>query len=79
MKRIAMAQDWSKKRTGQVALQPALRRYRRYLEDRMFAASIFESYLNRVKLFLEWAGTNAPSTGQFDSYSRFYSYREIFA
>jgi len=52
MKRIAMAQDWSKK-TGQVALQPALRRYRRYLEDHMLTASTIESYLNRVKLFLE--------------------------
>jgi hypothetical protein len=52
MKRIAMAQDWSKK-TGQVALQPSLRRYRRYLEDHMLAASTIESYLNRVKLFLE--------------------------
>lgn len=62
-----MAQDWSKK-TGQVAVQPALRRYRRYLEDRMLAASTIESYSNRVKLFLEWAETDAPSTSQFDSY-----------
>jgi hypothetical protein len=68
MKRIAMVEDWSKKKTGQVALQPALRRYRRYLEDRMLAASIFESHLNRVKLFLEWSGTDTPSTSSFDSY-----------
>jgi integrase/recombinase XerD len=34
----------------------------------MLAASTIESYLNRVKLFLEWAGTNAPFTSQFDSY-----------
>ena len=67
MKRIAMAQDWSKK-TGQVALQSALRRYRRYLEDRMLAASTIESYLNRVKLFLEWSGTDEPITSQFDGY-----------
>ena len=73
-----MAQDWSKK-TGQVALQPALRRYRRNLEDHMLAASTIEGYLNRVKLFLEWSGTNAPSTSQFDGYSRFDGYREIFA
>jgi hypothetical protein len=45
MKRIAMAWNWSKK-DGKNALQPALRRYRRYLEDRILAASDIESYLN---------------------------------
>jgi hypothetical protein len=38
MKRIAMAGNWSKK-DGKIAQQPALRRYRRYLEDRLLAAS----------------------------------------
>ncbi len=33
-------------------MKPALRKYSRYLEDRMLAASTIESYLNRVKLFL---------------------------
>jgi hypothetical protein len=56
MKRIAMAQDWSR------------RKYSRYLEDRMLSASTIESYLNRVKLFLEWAQTDTPSTSQFDDY-----------
>jgi len=67
MKRIAMAQDWSR-RAGQKDLQPALRKYSRYLEDRMLSASTIESYLNRVKLFLEWAQTDTPSTSQFDDY-----------
>jgi integrase/recombinase XerD len=65
MKRIATAKSWSKK-TG--TIQPALVRYRRFLEDRMLAASTIESYLNRVKLFLQWAETDSPSTSQFDSY-----------
>jgi hypothetical protein len=52
MKRIAIAQDWSHGKDP-VAVQPALQRYCCYLEDRMLAASTIESYLNRVKLFLE--------------------------
>ncbi len=34
----------------------------------MLAASTIESYLNRVKLFLQWAETDKPSTNQFESY-----------
>ena len=67
MKRIAMAGNWSR-RNGQKDVQPALQKYRRYLEDRMLAASTIESYLNRVKLFLLWAETDAPSTRKFESY-----------
>jgi len=67
MKRIAMAGDWSRKE-GQRDIQPALRKYRRYLEDLMLANSTIESYTGRLKLFLEWAGTDAPSIGQFESY-----------
>jgi len=47
-----MAQDWCKK-AGQFDVQPALRRYRRFLEDRMLAASTIENYSNGVKPFLE--------------------------
>ena len=65
MKRISTAKSWSKK-TG--TIQPALVRYRRFLEDRMLAASTIESYLNRVKLFLQWAETDSPLTIQFESY-----------
>lgn len=34
----------------------------------MLAASTIESYLNRVKLFLQRAETDTPSTSQFDGY-----------
>jgi hypothetical protein len=71
MTRIAMSGIWSKK-ASKIAIQPASRRYRRYLEDHMLAASTIESYLNRVKLFLEWAETDMPSTSQFDDYRKYY-------
>jgi hypothetical protein len=58
MKRIATAKSRSKK-TG--TIQPALVGYRRFLEDCMLAASTIELHLNRVKLFLQWAGTDTPS------------------
>jgi site-specific recombinase XerD len=67
MKRIAMAGNWSRK-AGQKDTQPALRKYSRYLEDRMLASSTIESYLYRVKLFLWWAGTDTPSTSHFDDH-----------
>ena len=67
MKRIAIAGNWSRK-DAKRDIQPALRKYGRYLEDRMLANSTIESYLGRVKLFLEWAGTDAPSISQFESY-----------
>jgi hypothetical protein len=67
MKRIAMAGNWSRK-ANKIALQPALRRYRPYLEDRILAASTNESYLNKVKLFLDRGETDTPSTSQFDSH-----------
>jgi integrase/recombinase XerD len=66
MERIAIAKDWSKKKGGPI--QPALARYRRYLEDRGLAASTTASYLGRLKLFLEWAGTDKPTPGEFESY-----------
>jgi hypothetical protein len=59
VKRIVKAKDWPKK-SSMVDLQPVLRRYQRYLEDRMLAASTIESYMNRVKLFLEGAKTDTP-------------------
>ena len=62
-----MAGNWSR-RKGQKDVQPALQSSRRYLEDRMLAASTIESYLNRVKLFLLWAETDTPSTRKFESY-----------
>ncbi len=54
MKRIAIVRDWTRK-AGQKDMQPALRKCNPYLEDRMLFASTITSYLNRVKLFLEWA------------------------
>ncbi len=34
----------------------------------MLAASTIESYMIRVKLFLEWANTDTPTTNRFESY-----------
>ncbi len=55
-----MARDWCKM-DDQVAVQPDLRRYRCYLEDRILAASTIESYLDRVKLFLKLTETYQTS------------------
>ena len=67
MRRIAIAKNWVEE--DKIAqIQPALRRYRRYLEDRRLAASTIESYLGRLKLFLQWAETDAPTPGQFEFY-----------
>jgi len=67
MKRIAISRNWSR-RANQRDIQPALSMYSRYLEDCMLAASTIESNLDRVKLFLEWSGTEMPSSN---------SYREV--
>lgn len=46
-------------------LKPALKRYRRYLEDLGHRESTIESYVFRVGKYLEFAQTDAPSQEDF--------------
>ena len=48
--------------------EPALRRYRRYLEDNGLQRSTIEMYVFRVGKYLEFAKTEIPSSEDFEMF-----------
>ncbi len=56
--------DWSRD-AGNAYLEPALRRYQRYLENLGFSRQTIDSYLFRCKKYLEFSKTDQPSEDDF--------------
>lgn len=56
--------DWSRD-VNKADLEPALRKYRRYLENLGFSDQTIESYIFRCGKYLEFAGTDQPSKEDF--------------
>ncbi len=56
--------DWSRD-IKNIDLNPALKKYRRYLESLGFSSDTIESYLFRCKKYLEFAKTDQPSEEDF--------------
>lgn len=56
--------NWKRERDAE-DLMPALKRYRRYLEDNGLRPSTIPMYVLHVKKYLEFAGTDSPSADDF--------------
>jgi len=56
---------WERQAAGKEAINQALKRYDRYLEENGIRESTRSSYVFRVKKFLEFAGDDTPQEGEF--------------
>ena len=56
--------NW-KRETGKEDLKPAVKRYRRYLEDKGLRPSSIPMYVLHVGKYLEFSRTDAPSVDDF--------------
>lgn len=65
-----MEVNW-KREVGKEDLKPAVKRYRRYLEDKGLRTSTIPMYVLRVSKYLEFSETDSPSAEDF---SRFRDY-----
>ena len=54
-----------KRELGKEDLKPAVKRYRRYLEDQGLRVSTIPMYVLHVTKYLEFSGTDSPSADDF--------------
>jgi hypothetical protein len=59
------ADDVNWKKIGKEDLKPAMKRYRRYLEDKGLRASTIPMYVLHVSKYLEFCGTDSPCADDF--------------
>lgn len=64
MSKKRMDVNW-KRETGKEDLKPAVKRYRRYLEDKGLRPSSIPMYVLHVGKYLEFSRTDAPSVDDF--------------
>lgn len=68
--------DWHKD-IGVEDLKPALRRFKKHLEDKGLRASTIEMYVFRVGKYLEFAKTDIPSVDDFAKFSDILNERRL--
>jgi hypothetical protein len=67
LQEIELISNW-KIRNGEDQIEYALRRYRRYLENKGFRSTTIAAYAENVRRYLHFAGTDRPSDTALTSF-----------